>query len=225
MAFNSVITDSTPWGTYSAPMNENATEVYSVLYHTYNWTLEAVCGALGSMSIESFVNPGQYELGHGTPTSPWGYGYGVGLIQFTSPDPTQYPNPWLYWCQQHNKAITDGYEQLYLIANAEDPAIQSMGLSTGIWGWLSGPAPLFPVSLAQYAASTDPPARMAEIFYQNMEYHGGSGDTSLPNRIAAANHWYEYFTGVVPPDPGPGPGTLPGTSKFWMYIKPQRRKK
>lgn len=224
MAFHSVQTNQAPWGTYSTEMNENATEVYSVLYHTYGWTLEAVCGALGNMTHESYINPAQFQTGYAINLDPWVYRAGVGFIQFTapapSPDGTIWPNPWLYWCQQNNKQLNDGYEQLYLVANAEDPDIQSMGLSTGIWGWLK----IFNVSLAEYARSTQAPATLAEIFYQNMEYHGGSGDTSLPTRQQYANHWYQYFTGVVPPDPGPGPGPGPtptGRKKmpFWFYLK------
>ena len=223
MALHSIITDGSPWNLYSTEMNDNATEIYSVLYHTYNWTLEAVCGALGNMTHESSLNPGQYEYGHGTPTNPNGYGYGVGLIQFTSPDPSRYPNPWLYWCQLNNVAIDNGYEQLKLIANADDPYYQDMGIGVGgIWGWLK----IFNVSLPQYASSTDAPSTLAEIFYQNMENHGGTADSSLPIRKDYANHWYQYFTGVIPPDPGPGPGPGPhpqptGKHKMplWMMLK------
>ena len=221
MAFNSIITDSTPWSHYSAQENANATEIYSVLYHNYGWTLEAVCGALGNMTQESFLNPGQYELGHGTPTNPWGYGYGVGLIQLTRPN-SNYPNPWLYWCQQNNISIGDGYAQLDLYNHCDESAYQTMGLAQGIWGWISGSAPLYPMSFDDYIISTDTPANLCAVFYQNLENHGGSTDSSLPTRQSYANHWYEYFTGVTPPPPTPS-----GSSKkmpLWFYLKqPYRR--
>lgn len=221
MAFHSALTNGSPWAMWSNEMNDNATEIYSVLYHDYNWTLEAVCGALGNMTVESYLNPAQFQGGYPINTDPWVYRAGVGLIQFTAPAPSQgqsWPNPWLYWCQQHNKEINDGYEQLYLIANAEDPDIQSMGLSTGIWGWLE----YYDISLQEYASANNAPATMASFFYENMENHGGTSDTSLSTRQEYANHWYQYFTGVVPPGPSPSGGSR--KMPFWMYLKaPYRR--
>ena len=228
MAFNKIITDSAPWTKYSQQAKENATEIYGVLYNSYGWTLNAVCGALGSMSNESYLNPGQYELGHGTPTNPWGYGYGVGLIQFTSPDVSNYPNPWLYWCQQNNVAIDDGYEQLRLCDNAEDPAYQSMGLSEGIWGWLT--TSQYPMHLSEYKVSTLAPSYLAQVWFHNLE-RPPAGDTTESQRMTDANYWYQYLSGQDPPDPGPGPGPGPhptptGSKKMplWFYLKhPYRR--
>lgn len=227
MAWTSIVSDSDTGWAYPPnppqPMVDNAMMIYGIL-NSYGWTLEAICGALGNMTAESKLNPGQYELGHGTPTEPYGYGYGVGLIQWTFPGNWSYPNPWLYWCQINNIAIGDGNAQLDLLNHAGESSYETMGLDRSIWGWI--PTSSYPQTFPQFKQMTGSVNDTVRCFFYNME-RPGPGDSSESNRLYYGAWWYSYLSGQdppTPPGPGPGPSTDGSSMSIFFYLKqPYRR--
>lgn len=75
MSWNYVITDSTPWS--HKTQSGNADEIISY-FNSLGFTNEAIAGLLGNMERESFLNPGQQQIGGGGATNS-----GYGLIQWT----------------------------------------------------------------------------------------------------------------------------------------------
>lgn len=75
MAFNYKVTDGYPWSHCTA--TNNALAIYGHL-HSWGMTDAAAAGILGNMDWESFLNPGQMEIGKGGSLS-----YGYGLVQWT----------------------------------------------------------------------------------------------------------------------------------------------
>lgn len=220
MAWHSKITDGTPWGTDSPEMKENADMIASVMINKYHWTLPAICGLLGNCSAESFLNPGQYELGHGTPTSPYGWGYGVGLIQWTSPDGGRsYPNPWLYYCQKNGVQIDSGEAQCEMINGCDSIEYTAMGLPLPIWGWINDSSYPTHSSYEDFKNYTgDDIDREVELWFYCCEWHDPVEDGSLSNRRKRGREWWEYFGGHPIP---PTPPTPSGKKKMplWMYLK------
>lgn len=79
MAWTYKITSSAPWNHLSA--SGNAKEFYNY-FNALGFTLESICGMLGNIEHESFLNPGQGQIGGGG---------GLGFIQWTpSTDLTNY---------------------------------------------------------------------------------------------------------------------------------------
>lgn len=205
MAWNSVVTDRQPWADRSPQMNENADLIAAELIRK-GWSLAAVCGLLGNCSIESYLNPGQYELGHGTPTDPYGWGYGVGLIQWTSPDGgRRWPNPWLYYCQWSGKDLYSGVDQCEMIDGCNDTHYTVMDLSTSIWGWMpnSYPIPSITYDDFKHLQGADNVEYACKVWFYYVEWHSPVEDGSLKYRVENALKWWEYFGGVppVPPEP------------------------
>lgn len=165
----------------------NAKIIYSILMIVYGWTREAISGALGSMEIESFLNPGQWEIGRKTNTQDgYGYAYGYGLIQWTRPG-SSYPNPYLNYCYENNFDRLDGSEQIkYLNTDMT---------TSNLWGWISTSA--FPESFSDYKNSKKEPEYLASVWFHNLE-RPASGDTSEQTRKARARFWYDFLDGVDP---------------------------
>lgn len=217
MAWHIKVTDSQPWELYSNEMKENADQIAAELFVKHNWSMQAICALLGSATIESYLNPAQYEYGHGTPTTPYGWGYGVGLIQWTSPDGGRtYPNPWLYYCQQNGVDISDGVEQCKMINGCDNEEYTVMGLSTSIWGWINSST--YPVhgSFEDFKTDiSDDLDRLTAMWFYCVEWHSPVEDGSLAERKKNARYWWDYFGGhPLPPTPTGGK-RMP----FIMYLK------
>lgn len=225
MAWHNPITDREPYTPFQSEMKENADQIASILQNSYHWTLPAICAFLGNTSAESYLNPGQYELGHGTPTNPYGYGYGVGLMQWTSPDGGRsYPNPWLYYCQKTGTAINDGIKQCEFANGADDPAYTTMDLSTSIWGWIN--SSLYPVhdTFDNFRSYTgDNLDDLTAMFFYCAEWHDPHEDGSLATRKANARFWWDYFGGHPIP-PGPTPEKKKKMKLYFMLKKGRCRR-
>lgn len=217
-AYDWIVYDTDAAGTMTqAEQENNVLIIYSILTTEYGWSREAIAGALGSMQIESYFNPGQWEIGRKpdpVPVDGYGYGYGLGLIQWTRPysATVDYPNPWLNYCYNNNLDYLDGTEQVRYL---------NTGITTSdLWGWI--PTSTYPQTFDEYKVSTDTPENLALVWYYNLE-RPPSGDPTGPQRQTYARQWYDWLEGKDPVSPGPGP--LPPTpakkyqSKDWWCFK------
>lgn len=171
------------------------------------WSLEAICGTLGNIQIESYINPGACEGNRGIPTTGnLYYGGGLGLIQWTD-----YPayskrhvHPLLWYANQVNGNWYDGNLQCYLIDKADDSSITSCGEGVGpLWGWMRYLSyPYIPFS--DYKVFTGSVDDATTYWYYCLE-RPSEYDTTLQTRKDYANYWYSYLQGEDPPIPTPTP--------------------
>lgn len=137
------------------------------------WSVSAICGMLGNMQSESFINPGIWEgLNEGNLQG------GYGLVQWTPA--TKY----IDWAGTNYQ---DGYRQLERINFEVDNNLQ----------WIATTE--YPLSFADFKVSTDTPYTLAMAFLKNYER---PLNPNQPIRGEQANFWYEYLMGV-PPEPTP----------------------
>lgn len=98
MAWIYEITNKQPWGYYSDQALNNVYEVYK--WYKDMMTLEALCGIIGNMCYESFMNPGQKQMNSGS---------GRGLIQWTpSSTLVNYVNTWYDGDEQCELILREG---------------------------------------------------------------------------------------------------------------------
>lgn len=175
-------------------MEANATEIYNQLTG-YGWTLNAICGVLGNMEIESYLNPAQWQIGYdiGQPEA------GYGLVQFTPS--TKFTN----WAEDNSHSITDGFWQIY-------------GIDKQPWGTEYIPTEKYPLSYAEYKSSEESIEYLTEAFLLN--YERPYSTQGLAQRIERGRWWYEYLTGVTPPEPPTPPTPSKGKHKMPLYMYP-----
>lgn len=201
MAWSYNVTES--YGTLTqAQINQNAVEFYN--YFKTSMTLEAICGILGNLTRESELNPGQMEGGHGGSLS-----YGYGLIQWT-------PGSLLT-----NWANSKGYN--WYDGNAQCEYINEENYYTGsniVW-FTSQIYPQYNYTWDQYKQLTDVAVATRAYFYERER--GGDSPTDVENlRVAPAQQWYTYLSGIITPftprfslaHPAPSPWYTPPGNWF-----------
>ena len=177
MAWTYQITDSVPWlnSDTNPTIISNTWEVYNYL-HPLGFTIESICGIIGNMRSESYLNPGQQELNQGG-----SYSYGYGLIQWT---------PATSLINYVSGDWYDGNLQLDLI-------VREINQDAGVTGrWI--PTAEYPYSGAEFKALTDIETATKSYFHERER------GTWLETRLTYANQSYTILTGE-PPGPGPEP--------------------
>lgn len=163
-------------------MSSNAQLVYGYC-HGKGWSINAICGMLGNMTLESGINPAawqSYIVGSGG-------GGGFGLVQWT---------PWTNftdWADAHGYEWEDGYAQLKWID--EETTNYGQWIPTTIWnfGW------------SAFKTSSLSPEDCASAFLKNFERAGVEKEQ---DRRTSARSWYNYLSSVEPDIPDvPNPDT------------------
>lgn len=180
---------------------DNAFMIWSILSNL-GWTVEAVCGLLGNVQIESGVNPWRYQydsIQSRSSAQTWGGGYG--LVQFT---------PCRKYQQDSRAMAMTGYGPNYSdqTGSNDDGTAQLRFIDQ--YADYEPDLPSYPMTYAEYKASTLSADYLAEVWFYNYE----RGDpTSLQQRKDAALYWYSVLQGTPP---GPGPiGNVP----YWLLKK------
>lgn len=180
---------------------DNAFMIWSILSNL-GWTVEAVCGFMGNVQIESGVNPWRYQydsIQSRSSALTWGGGYG--LVQFT---------PCRKYQQDSRSMAMTGYGPNYSdqTGSNDDGTAQLRFIDQ--YADYEPDLPSYPMTYAEYKASTLSADYLAEVWFYNYE----RGDpTSLQQRKDAALYWYSVLQGTPP---GPGPvGNVP----YWLLKK------
>lgn len=174
------IISSNPGMTLSE-MKNNADEFKN--YFNGYMTAAAMAGILGNMQYESFLNPGQQEIGYsGDP------GHGYGLIQWTPGSSLD------SWCSGRNMNWYDGDTQLYRIKCEGERTNGASGY------WLKTSS--YNYTWQQFCNLND----NQEACKAYLAERERAGVARLSERLTYAQNWYNYLVNsVVPPDPGPTP--------------------
>ena len=170
MSWYAVDTDQNPNMT-NAQQEQNVLMI-AAYFRSLGWTDNAIAGMCGNMEIESFLNPGQFEIGHNYSPS-----YGFGLVQWT---PYTNYSSWAGsdWRTNYNK-------QLQRIKYEFDNGLQWIPVASYNY-----------MTFAQYSQSTATPEYLAMAF----EYSYERGTPMQTQRETAARKWYTFLSGT--PTPG-----------------------
>lgn len=154
-------------------MQINARYIWNYL-GSRGWSLEAVCGMLGNMQVESTINPAIWE----SLTQNENKGYG--LVQWTP------ATKFLNWCSQNN-----------LDPSVMDSALKRLEyeLENGLQYYATND---YPLTFKQFKTSTKDPNYLAMAFLYNYER---ARELQQPVRGKYAQQWYEYLAELTPQDP------------------------
>ena len=209
-------------------MENNAVIIYSQLTYA-GWSLSAISGFLGCISLESSFNPGSCEIGLGIPVAGSDYyAGGLGLAGWTDYPPytATYPHPCLWNANRLDVDWYDGDFQVEMLKHSTDPLWTQLGTGASRWGWNTAIAMPDKLDWDDYINNTFEPERSAyNWFYQyQLGFYPDSTGT-LPTRQANARYWYDWLSGVSPlPPTDPTEPTGKGIHKMplWMKLKPNR---
>lgn len=187
---------------------ENATMMYRVLGNL-GWTLQAICGLLGNVAVESSYNPWRWENDEvlsstdqsiiETSTS-----HGYGLVQFTpagkyiSSSDAQLSQYYAPNFSDRPGNPNDGTSQLEFINSHADY------ISTHD----------YPISYSDYKTSVLSADYLAEVWFYN--YERAASSSSLATRKQMALKWYDYLIKV---DPYDGEKSKSNKMPLFMYMK------
>lgn len=194
MAWIYHITDASG-GQMSGPDMENNADQF-INYFSGYMSAAAMAGILGNMQHESYLNPGQCQIGSGVSTSSQ---QGGGLIQWTP------RSAFIQWANARGYDWYDGDAQCYRI-KCEGERTDGCG---GYWI----PTQMYPYSWSQFCALTD----WQEATRAYLAERERAGVSALSLRLQYAEDWYDYIDGGVPiptpsptpPDPEPSPYEVP----------------
>lgn len=175
-------------------MDNNASIVYGLLYAD-GWELEAICGVLGNMSVESGLNPQAWQGSIGNTY------LGFGLVQWTP------ATKLITWCNSHGYNYKDGSAQCYRIKYEMVSGIQYIETES------------YPLAASDYKSSTQTPEYLTKAWFANYE-RGNTDSANMSARIEFAEHYYTLFSGEEPPEPPPGPSGGGALSvPVWLLFK------
>ena len=191
---------------------DNANMIYAVLYNE-GWTLNAICGVLGNMGAESGYNPWRWQsdkIGVST-GSPW-TNKGYGLVQFT---------PGGKYINDSRAKAMPGYGPNFSdkVGNIADGNAQILFVDSYADYY---PTRAYPMSFAEFKASTSDPGTLAKAWLYNYERPADPGATEA-DRAENGRYWFQVLSGEIPPDPPDPPGPN-GHLEIWMYFKLKERR-
>lgn len=148
-------------------MTINATYIKNWLL-AKGWTLNAICGMLGNMQVESTINPALWQSMDEGNTS-----LGYGLVQWTP------ATKLISYADSIGASYSDIDTQLQRIIYEKNNGIQYYKTSD------------YPLTFTEFTKSVKSPEYLASAFLKNYERAGvGKEDVRRSN----ARYWYDYFT-------------------------------
>ena len=166
----------------------NAKCVYGYLTIKYGWSLQAICGVLGNMTVESTINPNRWQ----SDIEGSGGGGGFGLIQWT---------PYTVIT-----AHLTGHE-LSEYGNIELDVVHSELVNNSSYY----PTSSYPVSGGDFIKSTADPKYLALVYLANRERPADPAGSAGP-RQSAAQSWYDILSKLEPIMPDGATDSGGGTS-------------
>lgn len=148
-------------------MTINATYIKNWL-QAKGWTLNAICGMLGNMQVESTINPALWQSMDEGNTN-----LGYGLVQWTP------ATKLISYAESIGSSYSDIDVQLKRIIYEKDNNIQYYKTSD------------YPLTFTEFTKSVKSPEYLASAFLKNYERAGVEKEDV---RRSNARYWYDYFT-------------------------------
>lgn len=209
MSWHYVTTDSAGWTTpHSAEQEDNAREIWNILVGLNNWTENAVAGVLGNMQHESFLNPGQWEIG---------YNYsmlnGMGLGQWTPA--TKVSD---YVGSTNRDDMADGTKQIGLLLSTPSQWSTYFLNPDGSSTYYNETGLPYIDNMGDYSLSNESITDLTKLWAICWERPGSTQyQNSISDRIQDAQYWYNILHGSTPPTPPPPPSLH--KMPIWMYLR------
>ena len=209
MGWHYKITDRAGWtGVHSQDQEDNAAEVWMWLVDVNGWTEEAAAAVLGNMQHESYLNPGQFEIGFN-----YSMQHGFGLGQWTPA--TKISN---YVGSTNHDAMADGAKQMnYLVSTPSQYTNYYLNPDGTSSYYNESGVPYFS-DMDDFSHSTASVRDLTKTWAICWEKPGSSAyANSISNRMDDAEYWYGVFTGN-PPTPPPTPPSPLFDDLLWIAI-------
>lgn len=161
-------TDQNP-GMSAAEQEQNVSMI-AAFFRNRGWTDNAIAALCGNMQIESYLNPGQYELNRN-----YNPQFGFGLVQWT---------PYTKYSEWAGTDCATNYnKQLMRIQYELENGLQWIPVSAYNY-----------MTFYEFTQSTATPEYLVMAF----EYSYERGTPFQAQREAAARRWFEYLGGISP---------------------------
>ena len=209
MAWHYLTTDSAGWTTpYSQEQEDNAREIWNILVFENHWTERSAAGVLGNMQHESYLNPGQWEIGYN-----YSMENGMGLGQWT---PATKVSDFVGSTNRNRMA--DGSKQMELLISTPSQYTTGFLNPDGSSVYYNETGLPYISTMSEYSESNQSISDMTKLWAicwekPNNTYYA----RSINDRISDAQYWYDKFHGSTPPEP-----PVPPTSHkmpLWMYLR------
>lgn len=208
MGWHYLTTDSAGWTTiHSQEQEDNAREIWNILVNENHWTEHSVAGVLGNMQHESYLNPGQWEIGYN-----YSMEHGMGLGQWT---PATKVSDFVG--STDRDAMANGSKQMELLIGT--PSQYTTGYlnpdgSSDYYGETGLP---YISTMSAYSSSNESIENLAKLWAicwekPNNIYYA----RSINDRISDAQYWYDKLHGSTPPEP---PTPTFRKMPLWMYLR------
>ena len=218
MAWHYVITDGYGWAsTYGTEQTDNAREIWDTLVGVYGWTEESAAAVLGNFQVESFLNPGQWEIGYNYSMS-----RGAGLGQWTPA--TKISN---YIGSTNKNDMADGAKQMILFINTPGQYSTYYLRPDGTAPYYNESGLPYITNMDDFSHSTASVSELTRLWAVCWERPGATYySSSINDRINHATHWYNTFTGSTPQPPTPPTPPTPEEAQvgIWFLMKRRKRK-
>lgn len=201
MTWHYVTTDAPGWTTpYSNDQQDNAGEIWATLVTKYGWTENSASAVLGNFQAESYINPGQWEIGYNYSMS-----RGMGLGQWTPA--TKISN---YIGSADRDAMADGAKQMMLLLSNPSQYSTHYLNPDGTSNYYNESGLPYITSMDDFSHSTANVDVLTKVWAICWERPGSSYyQSSIGSRITHAEHWYTTFTGTTPSPQPPQPPQPP----------------
>lgn len=215
MTWHYKTTDAAGWTPpYSQVQEDNAREIWDTLVGVHGWTEEATAAVLGNFQVESYINPGQWEIGYN-----YSMNRGMGLGQWTPA--TKVSN---YVGSTNRDDMANGARQLLLLVNTPTQYSTHYLNPDGTSTYYNESGLPYIADMDDFSHSSASVSDLTKVWAICWERPGSTYYTSsIQNRMDHAAHWYATFTGSVPsppspPDPPspPHPGYI--TDEIWLAM-------
>ena len=212
-----VTTDGYGWApTYGTYQTDNAREIWDTLVNQYGWTENSASAVLGNFQVESFINPGQWEIGYNYDRS-----RGFGLGQWTPS--TKISN---YIGSTDQDAMADGAKQIMFLLSQPGQYSTHYLDPDGSSSYYNETGLPYISSMAEFSQSNASISDLTKLWAICWERPGSTYyASSIANRISHADHWKNEFSGSEPEPPIPPTPPTPGEAQTIYYFLMRRRKR
>ena len=210
-----VTTDGYGWApTYGTYQTDNAREIWDTLVNQYGWTENSASAVLGNFQVESFINPGQWEIGYNYDRS-----RGFGLGQWTPS--TKISN---YIGSTDQDAMADGAKQIMFLLSQPGQYSTHYLDPDGSSSYYNETGLPYISSMAEFSQSNASISDLTKLWAICWERPGSTYyASSIANRISHADHWKNEFSGSEPEPPIPPTPPTPGEAQTIYYFLMRRR--
>ena len=189
MSWHYLTTDGYNWATpFGTEYYDNAQEIWNAL-RSSGWSEHATASVIGNMQVESFLNPGQWEIGYNYSMS-----RGMGLGQWT---PATKVSDFVG--STNHDDMANGSQQIQLLLSEPTQYSTYYLAPDGSSSYYGESGLPYISTMNDYSISNDSVEDLAKLWAICWERPGASFyRSSISDRISYSAYWYGEFHGTTP---------------------------